>query len=92
MQASRKPEAACECSSIASNGIMNPVIQQSRLVLVHTQDRAELGSKAGINLEQCLSFEILTILVLSNLQFFSRVKFLWDNLTHVAVRKHLSVC
>lgn len=71
---------------------MNPVIQQSRLVLVHRQGRAELGSKADINLEQCLSIEILTILVLSNLQVFSKVKFLRDNLTHVAVRKHLSVC
>lgn len=38
---------------------MNPVIQQSRLVLVHAQGAAELGSKAGMNLEQCLSFEIL---------------------------------
>lgn len=49
---------------------MNPVIQQSRLVLVHTQGAAELGSKAGMNLEQCLSFEILTVPVLSDLQFF----------------------
>lgn len=72
---------------------MNPVIQQSCLVLVHAQGTAELRSKAGINLEQCTSFEILTVLVLSDLQFFfCEVQFLWDNLTHVAIQKHLSVC
>lgn len=68
LQASRKPWAACECCSIAS--IMNPVSQQSRLVLVQAQGRAELSSKAGINLEQCLTFEILPILVLSHLQIY----------------------
>lgn len=45
LQASRKPQAACECSSRASSGIMNPVIQQSRLLLVHTQGRAEWVQK-----------------------------------------------
>lgn len=70
LQASRKPRAACECCSIASSGIMNPVIWHSGLVLVHTQGRPELRSKAAINSEQCLSSEILTILVLSDLQIF----------------------